>query len=66
MKGLKKELLKAGVKIDTHESDLFCEKTEKSTEIVKKYKKIDGWNVQEFISNIENTLWYDIPFANVQ
>lgn len=47
--------------IEHHESDLYCKITDKSKQIVKNYKYIG--NVKTFSDNIDNELWYDIPFA---
>ena len=56
------ELKEAGVKLDSHYSDLYAEKTPESKKIIDKYefKK----NVTTFINQKNNKVWYDIPFAN--
>ncbi len=55
------ELKKAGVELDSHESDLYAKVTDSSKKIISnyKYKAI----VTTFVSQIDNELWYDIPFA---
>lgn len=55
------QLKNAGVKLDHHESDLYAKVTPESIEIINKwnYKSI----VRIFTSNIDDSMWYDIPFA---
>jgi len=55
------KMIKHKQEIDHHESDLYVKVTDISKEIVEeyKYKTI----VTTFISQIDNCLWYDIPFA---
>lgn len=47
--------------IDHHESDLYLRKTKASEQLVSEheFKK----NVKTFKSNIDGTIWYEIPFA---
>lgn len=63
-------LKEAGVPLDNHESDLYAKVTPESTIIITGYenvRKVTGkgapLNVSTFKSNIDGTLWYDIPFA---
>ena len=53
--------------IDTqHElgSDLYLKVTPISTVLIQQYDFKEM--VTKFIDNIERTLWYDIPFANIE
>ena len=50
-----------GVPLNSHESDLYAKRCPESTELLKTYQ-FRG-NVTTFRSNIDGTLWYDIPFA---
>ena len=54
------ELKEAGIQVDNHESDLYVKVSPESTTIIKKYK---FRMITTFKSQIDNTLWYDIPFA---
>lgn len=47
--------------IDTHESDLYLKATPASKDLISKYEFKQ--NVTTFESAIDNTTWYDIPFA---
>ena len=47
--------------IDHHASDLYLKVTPETTRIIKKYKYQK--QITTFKSNIDNTLWYDIPFC---
>ncbi len=49
--------------IDTHASDLYLKVSDKSKELVNNYRFKDS--VTTFIDNINQELWYDIPFANM-
>lgn len=51
----------SGIPIDSHESDLYAKVTDESREIVREYP-FKG-NVRVFKSEVDGTLWYDIPFA---
>ena len=55
------DMLAAGVSLDNHESDLYAKITPESQAIVGAYKFKS--NVRTFRSQIDGTLWYDIPFA---
>jgi len=59
---IKEKLIKAGVEIGSHESDLYCIVNKKSTKIINQYKF--KCNVTIFVNQITDKLWYDIPFAN--
>ena len=61
---IKNELLKLGMEeneIDNHESDLYIKVNKISKGWVKKYKF--SQNVKMFRDNIDNELWYNIPFG---
>lgn len=47
--------------IDHHESDLYLRKTLKSEKLINEYEFINLVSV--FRDNIDNELWYEIPFA---
>lgn len=55
------EMVKAGVEITNHESDLYAKVTPESEAIVKAYEFKS--NVRRFINNIDGLSWFDIPFA---
>ena len=55
------KLKEANVKLDHHESDLYAEVTDASSDIVSNYKYKD--TVTFFTNDIDNKLWYEIPFA---
>lgn len=56
------EQMKAtGVEIDHHETDLYVPVTETTKAIVKDYEHKSI--VTCFPSQIDGSLWYDIPFA---
>lgn len=48
----------AGCELDSHESDLYVKASEESTKILKD----SGVSYTSFRSQIDNTLWYDVPF----
>lgn len=52
------ELLAENVPIANYRSDLYCLKTEKSIELIKKY----GLRYTCFTSQIDGKLWLDVPF----
>lgn len=59
---LYQDLVNAGVQIDHHQSDLYFEITKQSLAILEKYpdkKQI----ATKFVSQIDNKLWVDVPFA---
>lgn len=55
------QLERAGVPLDSHESDLYAKVTPESTAIVEAYEHKE--NVTTFTSQIDGDQWYDIPFA---
>ena len=59
------ELKAAGVPLDSHESDLYAKVTDISREIMLRRPVTDPIrrNVRVFVSQIDERLWYDIPFA---
>ncbi len=54
-------LLKAGIPLDHHESDLYVMVTPESTAIISNYEFKS--NVRTFTSKLDKKAWYDIPFA---
>jgi hypothetical protein len=57
------DMLAAGVQIDHHETDLYVEDCAESRAVLAKHgKRVDGWNVQRFISNVDGKPWLDLPF----
>lgn len=66
-KTLKEIFLENGMKeseIDTHESDLYVLVNDISKKIVNEYEFKN--NVTTFKSQIDNKLWYDIPFGDFE
>jgi hypothetical protein len=59
---LYQELKEAGIKIDSHESDLYFENTPESRAILEKYP-LEKKNSTRFQSSIDGTPWIDVPFA---
>lgn len=51
--------------IDTHDSDLYLKVSDKSTELVNQMKDKDNGLLSKFKSQIDNEMWYEIPFANM-
>lgn len=61
---IKQQLLEAGVteeQIDTHESDLYVLKNDISMAWLESYEF--KASVTTFRSQIDNQIWYDIPFG---
>lgn len=61
---VKQQLLKLGMKeneIDNHASDLYVLKNDISKEFISTYDFKN--NVTIFRSQIDNKLWYEIPFV---
>lgn len=56
---LHEELEAAGVPLDNHESDLYAKVCDASTRIVQ---RVDH-PCSVFVSQIDGTHWYDLPFA---
>jgi hypothetical protein len=59
---IEREMIKAGVPVDSWATDLYSKVTPKSKELIDnyEYKNI----VKTFRSQIDGQLWYDIPFAH--
>jgi hypothetical protein len=55
------QLKAADIPTSNHCSDLYCKVTSESRSIIDQYEYKS--NVTTFKSNIDGTLWYDIPFA---
>mgnify|MGYP000856881618 CR=1 FL=1 len=49
------------IPMDRHESDLYLKATETAKKLVDEYEF--KCNVKMFKSQIDSTLWFDIPFA---
>ena len=70
MNTLYQDCIKLGLKIDSHESDLYIEDTPQARELLAKHAKrgkrtytVDGFNVAKFYSQIDGKPWLDVPFA---
>ncbi len=50
-----------GIETDNHESDLYIPVTNETRKLVAQYEHKNS--VTTFISQIDGTLWFDIPFA---
>jgi hypothetical protein len=59
MASLTKDLVRVGIPIDHHESDLYVLDTSEARETIKKY----GYGFTSFTSNIDGKRWLDVPFA---
>ena len=59
--GIYEQLNNANVPLDNHESDLYAKVTPESTTILKTYQFRS--QVSTFKNQIDNALWFDIPFA---
>lgn len=57
------KIIELGISYDSHESDLYIPKTEQTEKLISEYEFKE--NVTTFISQIEKTTWYDIPFAYI-
>jgi hypothetical protein len=56
------DLKEAGVRIESHASDLYCPDTPLTRHIIERNgRKIDGWNVKRFLSGKD--VWLDVAFA---
>jgi hypothetical protein len=62
MKSLYQALIEAGVKVSSHESDLYFPRTKESCEILQKYD-VHYENARNFINQVEGGVWFDVPFA---
>lgn len=56
------QLKTLNVETSGHYSDLYCPVNEVTEKIISEYKYKN--NVTKFINRIDNTIWFDIPFAN--
>lgn len=68
MKTLKELLLEKGLKeseIGNHESDLYCKVCPESVEAIAEFEAMIGCSTRKttFINQINNELWYDVPFG---
>jgi hypothetical protein len=61
---LYEELIKNGIEIDNHESDLYFPMTLESIEILEKYPS-EKRNARIFKNEINGEAWYDVPFAYI-
>lgn len=52
--------------IDTHDGDLYIKVSPKSTELLSHMKDKDSGLIKKFRSPIDENIWYEIPFANMQ
>lgn len=55
------EMKQADVPISSWQSDLYAKVCDKSVAIVNEYEFKE--NVKTFLSQDDNTFWFDIPFA---
>ena len=60
-KSIYQQAVESGCMISNHASDLYIKVTDTSTVLIEDYPYKN--NVVTFTSNIDNTLWYDVPFA---
>ena len=58
---LYRKLLDFGVKVNSHESDLYAIVCPESESLINQYEHKE--NVRRFTSNIDGKQWFDIPFA---
>ena len=59
--GIYEQLKQANIPLDNHESDLYAKVTQESQAILQSYKFKS--NVHTFRNQVDNALWFDIPFA---
>jgi len=59
METIYQEMLKAGVEVSHHESDLYVRVTPESRRVIENYQ----FKVTAFQSEVDGQLWFDIPFA---
>lgn len=66
MQSLYARLLKAGCKIDNHESDLYVQNSQIARDIITAYNKEHKYShpikFKMFKSNLDGDSWLDIPF----
>lgn len=55
-------LVKNGIEVSNHYSDLYFERTPASVEILNKFELFKK-NATTFKNQITGTYWYDVPFA---
>ena len=55
------EAKRLNIPMDNHESDLYLKVTHESQELIRKYDK--NLTATIFKNQIDNTFWFDIPFA---
>jgi hypothetical protein len=63
---LYQELVNAGCEIDNHESDLHVKECDKAMSIIFNHFFSAGSTMKipsKFVSNIDGSTWWDIPFA---
>jgi hypothetical protein len=70
MAGLKQEMEAAGIKTNDHDpngkglGDLYVQDKPEARAILEKHgKKVDGHNVSQFKSQIDNEMWLDVAFG---
>jgi len=56
------ELVKQGITVHSHYSNLYFKVTEQTTAILKAFPQDKGITTT-FINQVEGGLWYDTPFA---
>jgi hypothetical protein len=61
MSAIYEEMVKLGVEIGSHASDLYVPVTPETKAVVDQYDS--KCNVTTFKNNIDGKQWYDIPFA---
>lgn len=52
--------------IDTHDSDLYIKVSPEATELLSHMKDKDSGLLKKFRSPVDENIWYEIPFANMQ
>jgi len=62
-KSLHQRLVEAECELDRHESDLYVRRTREVEQIIREFEAEGGIsNKEPFISAIDGTAWYDLPF----
>jgi len=56
-------LVKMGVEMNNHETDLYLKATDRVLSLLHEYDYKE--NVTYFTSNIDGELWLDVPFAYI-
>jgi len=66
MKSIYARMIEAGVETANHQSDLYVPVNDTTRQIIKEYNESvePGYEVKPevFVSKIDHTLWFDIPF----